>query len=104
MKTVLNNIRIHIGYEDDGHLVHTDKRRRRRRHSARHTLRHSSQRRRKKPDIVEPVQVAAPPSRNGPFVARHSLPPRLRRLPRSNVRSMPPAMVPTLLNRPPAFY
>ena len=26
MKTLLNNLWAHIGYEDDGHLVHTDKR------------------------------------------------------------------------------
>jgi hypothetical protein len=26
VKTVLNNLWTHIGYEDDGHLVHTDKR------------------------------------------------------------------------------
>jgi hypothetical protein len=26
VKTVLNNLWIHIGYEDDGYLVHTDKR------------------------------------------------------------------------------
>ena len=26
MKTLLNNLWTHIGYEDDGHLVHTDKR------------------------------------------------------------------------------
>ena len=26
MKTLLNNLRTHIGREDDGHLVHTDKR------------------------------------------------------------------------------
>jgi hypothetical protein len=26
VKTLLNNERAHIGYEDDGHLVHTDKR------------------------------------------------------------------------------
>jgi hypothetical protein len=25
VKTLLNNLRAHIGYEDDGHLVHTDK-------------------------------------------------------------------------------
>ena len=25
MKTLLNNLRVHIGYEDNGHLVHTDK-------------------------------------------------------------------------------
>jgi hypothetical protein len=26
VKTLLNNLWAHIGYEDDGHLVHTDKR------------------------------------------------------------------------------
>jgi hypothetical protein len=26
LKTLLNNERAYIGYEDDGHLVHTDKR------------------------------------------------------------------------------
>jgi hypothetical protein len=26
VKTLLNNLWTHIGYEDDGHLVHTDKR------------------------------------------------------------------------------
>ena len=26
MKTLLNNLWAHIGYEDDGYLVHTDKR------------------------------------------------------------------------------
>jgi hypothetical protein len=26
MKTLLNNLWAHIGYEDDGHLLHTDKR------------------------------------------------------------------------------
>jgi hypothetical protein len=26
VKTALNNLWTHIGYEDDGHLVHTDKR------------------------------------------------------------------------------
>jgi hypothetical protein len=26
VKTVLNNLRTHIGHEDDGRLVHTDKR------------------------------------------------------------------------------
>jgi hypothetical protein len=26
VKTLLNNLRTHIGYEDDGRLVHTDKR------------------------------------------------------------------------------
>jgi hypothetical protein len=26
VKTVLNNLLTHIGHEDDGHLVHTDKR------------------------------------------------------------------------------
>jgi len=26
VKTVLNNLWSHIGYEDDGHLLHTDKR------------------------------------------------------------------------------
>ena len=26
MKTLLNNLWTHVGYEDDGHLVHTDKR------------------------------------------------------------------------------
>jgi hypothetical protein len=26
MKTILNNLWTHIGHEDDGHLVHTDKR------------------------------------------------------------------------------
>jgi hypothetical protein len=26
VKTVLNNLWTHIGHEDDGHLVHTDKR------------------------------------------------------------------------------
>jgi hypothetical protein len=26
MKTLLNNLSAHIGYEDDGHLLHTDKR------------------------------------------------------------------------------
>jgi hypothetical protein len=26
VKTVLNNLWTHIGYDDDGHLVHTDKR------------------------------------------------------------------------------
>jgi len=25
MKTLMNNLWAHIGYEDDGHLVHTDK-------------------------------------------------------------------------------
>ena len=25
MKTLLNNLRVHIGYDDDGFLVHTDK-------------------------------------------------------------------------------
>jgi hypothetical protein len=26
VKTLLNNLWTHIGYEDDGHLLHTDKR------------------------------------------------------------------------------
>ncbi len=26
MKTILNNLWAHIGYDDDGYLVHTDKR------------------------------------------------------------------------------
>jgi hypothetical protein len=26
VKTLLNNLWAHIGYDDDGHLVHTDKR------------------------------------------------------------------------------
>ena len=26
VKTLLNNLWTHIGYEDDGHLIHTDKR------------------------------------------------------------------------------
>jgi hypothetical protein len=26
VKTLLNNLRVQFGYEDDGHLVHTDKR------------------------------------------------------------------------------
>ena len=26
MRTLLNNLSAHIGYEDDGHLLHTDKR------------------------------------------------------------------------------
>ena len=26
MKTLLNTLRVHVGYDDDGFLVHTDKR------------------------------------------------------------------------------